>query len=119
MKCREQLILTSVSQASRTKLQVMRVRNPTGEYVQGDFTKSWNFAANTFDEIVGNQLPAVRGDALKVMAQESFRALKPGGKINVFSTSRGLEDVWAKAFQEAGFVNITQNGRKIMGYKPQ
>lgn len=92
---------------------------PPGTTIVGDFTGDWPLPSNFLDEICGNRMPAAFGPRLNKMASESHRTLKPGGVLDVWTTSPNTGRSWRAAFEAAGFkdVQITRNGSGIKAVK--
>lgn len=83
--------------------------------VKADMTKM-PFREGFADGIVGNRVPMQRDFAHKV-AKESFRVLKPGAQIKIFSTTGGAEG-WRNFLTEAGFVDLHKEVGHMVGTKP-
>jgi pilus assembly protein Flp/PilA len=90
----------------------MGTKNPV---VKTDMTKM-PIDPNVADEIVGNAVPMHASFAPGVAA-ESFRVLKPGGTIKLFSRTGGA-DIWLPYLRDAGFVDVKRVAGFATGRKP-
>jgi hypothetical protein len=77
-----------------------------GSQITGDFFGDWPIPADFLDQVVGNRMPAAFGQRLNKMMSEAHRTLKPGGVLEVWTTSRGTSENWAQAARAAGFRNV-------------
>jgi hypothetical protein len=90
-----------------------------GSTLVGDYMSDWPLPADFLDEVCGNRMVNAFGARLNKVAQESYRTLKPGGTLSVWTTSKGSAQNWKPVFEAAGFkdVKITHGGSGIEAVK--
>jgi hypothetical protein len=90
------------------------IRN-AGEFIEADVLQPWSAEDNSFDMVLGNNLPGFDPRQRGFIAGEAWRVLKPSGYFKVHSMS-GKFSEWKATMKTAGFIVLPPQAVGTIGY---